>query len=396
MACCRKRHDLVRYSSLVCFAFSYSACIYMYMYTTTPSRIPFNNNAVHDKSHRGSLSLNAYNNSVQEQVQNSTRWCGTAWCLDLGVSFGKIGFDGTHLLPQNESTRVVFEMARQNVRESVGVWPGFDSHSNSSRERVLVFTICSKPSVPVDGGQEIDLLCDAQLRGMQIWGGRQFVAFRQVRNVRILDESRAPHWQKVAYIHAFLREGWDVVFFLDADSMVADASWNIRSYIDSLLPIGSEKLFLAVDDTIDWHSTGEIICRQHTLTLRWLEDWYQVSEQFFGSLLAGESLRTKRIGLHSDPLDSYRKIMVSKDRHLVERRCSAFHRFHEQGCLNQFYSVSPAYLKNLVIVDANALRRMTLDNPGSTPIVHICCKTRQEQAADLTTCVHTIQRLQKC
>jgi len=221
MACSRKRHVLVRYSTLVCLAFSYSACIYMYMYTTTPSRIPFKNNTVHDKSHSGKLSVTTYNNSVQEQVQNSTRWCGTAGCLDLWVSVGTIGFDGTRLLPQNESVNervstavmhsrlpsdsvhVVFAMARQNVRESVGVWPGFDSHSNSSRERVLVFTICSKPSVPVDGGQEIDLLCDAQLRGMQIWGRRQFVAFRQVRDVRILDESRAPHWQKVAYIHAF-------------------------------------------------------------------------------------------------------------------------------------------------------------------------------------------------
>jgi len=118
-----------------------------------------------------------------------------------------------HSLLQNDSVRAVFAMARHNVRESVGFWPGFDSHSNFSTERVLVFTFCSKPSVPVDTGQEIDLLCDAQLRGMQIWGRRHFVAFRQVRDVRILDETRAPHWQKVAYIHAFLSEGWDVVFF---------------------------------------------------------------------------------------------------------------------------------------------------------------------------------------
>jgi len=301
-----------------------------------------------------------------------------------------------HAIGDVKTPQNVFHTALEQVRKNLASWPGFDANLNSSIPKVLVFTICSRASGYVDASDDIYSLCDVQLQGMQIWGRRQSVAFRQVRDVGILDQSRAPHWQKVAYIHAFLSEGWDVVFFLDADSMIADPSWNLRSYVDRLLPLGSSKMFLATDDTLDWHSTGEIICRKHSLTLQWLEDWYHISENFFGSLLPMASLRPKRSGLNTDPLDAYQRYITSEERHLVERRCSAFKQFHEQGCLNQFYSASPVYLKHLVIVDADELRRMTLDNPSSSPIVHICCKPRDEQASDLAQCVRKIRQLGRC
>lgn len=75
---------------------------------------------------------------------------------------------------------------------------------------------------------------------------------------------------------------------------------------------------------------------------------------------------------------------------LVEKRRSAHLRFHEQGCLNQFYSHSPHYRENIVLIPAEKLRRINMQKPMGAPIFHVFCKKRAAQVADMKRCLSSL------
>jgi hypothetical protein len=222
---------------------------------------------------------------------------------------------------------------------------------------------------------------------MEIWGKRNNIRFTQILDSKILDPDRAPHWQKVAYMHAMLQLDYDLVFFLDADCMVAHVEWDIRTFADQVLPRSTKKLWAFVDNTVDYHSTGEFVMRKHITSLTFLQDWYRLSVPFFDTTMPYSALRSEQHGISSNPL-AYVQTEAGKVWNMglsLRRRCHAHFVFHEQGCLGQFYSVAPHYLENLALVDSTKFRKVFIDK-GKTTLFHACCRPREEQERSLRDC----------
>ena len=299
----------------------------------------------------------------------------------------------------------IFQRPSLEVNRSWHSWPGYDFHQ-ASKSRVLAFSLCT----PGNGSRSLNSesivrkkstfsdmskLCNVQLEGMKLWGKKQHITFRQVLGERNLDSERAPHWQKVAYAHAFLMLDFDLVFFLDADCLVTQINWDIRAYADGVMPVTSQRLWLFADDTVDWHSTGEFIIRKNTTSLSFLQDWYRLSVPFFNTTVPNAVLRTRQNGIPSDPLGWITKVNSEWDR-LPLRRCHSTHVYHEQGCLGQFYASAPRYFQNLALVDSDRLRRMSLHAHPTNPLLHVCCRDRGDQAAQLLACVKQMKAHGAC
>jgi hypothetical protein len=299
----------------------------------------------------------------------------------------------------------VFELASLRVNRSWMLWPGFDySDTRKQPIKVLAFSICVPGNASFNAATgsmvrkgssaaEMTVLCNAQREGMHLWGQRNFITFRQVNDPLLIDEERSPHWQKLAYAHAFLQRDFDLIFFLDADCMVAHTKWDVRAYAAQKLPMASNKLWLFVDDTWDWHATGEFLIRKHPTSLSFLEDWYTLSSPFFNTTTPNAVLRTKKKGFDSDPLGDRMKMgsVWGQKPYAPAKRCDGRHVYHEQGCLGQFYAVAPRYLDNLAMVNANHLRRMFIHRHTQNPLIHLCCRTRKEQAAQMRQCIQKMK-----
>jgi hypothetical protein len=306
-------------------------------------------------------------------------------------------------------TEEVFREASMHINRMWSKWPGFD-YSDSSKQpvRVLAFTLCTpgKPSSNNEGQEvrassshsEMQNLCDAQREGMELWGKQNYIAFRQVVETESVDQERAPHWQKVAYAHAFLQLDFDLVFFLDADCMVTNTRWDIRDFANSAMPIGSDKLWVFVDDTLDWHATGEFLIRRNKTSLSFLRDWYTFSVPFFNTTITDAFLRKQQPGLNSNPWEYMNKKdrELGVQRHAPTKRCDGFMVFHEQGCLGQFYAAAPRYLLHLSLLNADSLRRMFLGALPDNPLLHVCCRSRAEQASQLRECVGKMKAHGSC
>ena len=55
-----------------------------------------------------------------------------------------------------------------------------------------------------------------------------------------VDTTRAPHWSKIAFSHAFLREDapggpYDLVIFADADAVVMRPRWKPRTWANAMM-----------------------------------------------------------------------------------------------------------------------------------------------------------------
>jgi hypothetical protein len=297
---------------------------------------------------------------------------------------------GTNLKYEMEK---IFQAASERVNRSMSTWPGFD-YSVANTTRVLAFTVCtpgdSSGRAPQEqlgrptSFDEIKSLCIAQREGMEIWGKRNKITFLQIVDPEILDPDRAPHWQKVAYMHAFLQLDFDIVFFLDADCMVAQVDWDIRAFADQVLPPATKKLWAFVDDDVDYHATGDFLMRKHTTSLSFLQDWYRLSAPFFNTTAPYSVLRSEQPGISTNPLAFVQRETDEKGLSL-RRRCHAHFVYHEQGCLGQFYNAAPYYLENLVLIDWTKFHKLFIDR-GSTPIFHACCRPREEQERYLREC----------
>ena len=286
----------------------------------------------------------------------------------------------------------IFQAASQRVNHSWWTWPGFD-YSVANTTRVLAFTICT-PGV----GTSFDAikgLCNAQREGMDIWGKRNTIDFRQIVDSQILDPERAPHWQKVAYMHAFLKLNYDIVLFLDADCMVAQAKWDIRAFVNRVLPPVTKKLWAFVDDTVDYHSTGEMFMRKHETSLTFLQDWYRLAAPFFDTTMPISALRAGQPGIATNPSEFVQNHSAGNGGLALRRRCHAHVVFHEQGCLGQFYSAAPHYLDNLAVFDSQKFRRVSW-NGGSTPFFHACCRPREEAERTLRECSKKMKKYGSC
>ncbi len=306
-------------------------------------------------------------------------------------------------------TENVFGDASMEINRSWSKWPGFD-YSDTSKQpvRVLAFTLCTpgKPASNHEGQLvragssplEMKNLCDSQREGMELWGKQNYIAFRQVVQTESIDQERAPHWQKVAYAHAFLQLDFDLVFFLDADCMVSKTQWDIRAFANSAMPIGTDKLWAFVDDTWDWHATGEFLIRRNDTSLSFLKDWYIFSVPFFNTTITDAFLRKQESGLNSNPWENKNK----KDTewgvksYAPTKRCDGNSIYHEQGCLGQFYSAAPRYLLHLALLNADTLRRMFLWAHPENPLLHVCCRDRAGQASQLRECVAKMKAHGSC
>jgi hypothetical protein len=300
----------------------------------------------------------------------------------------------------------VFQRASLEVNRSWHSWPGYDFHQ-AGKSRVLAFSLCTPGNSSrslhseavvrkVSTFSDMLKLCNVQLEGMKLWGKRQHITFRQVLGERNLDSERAPHWQKVAYAHAFLMLDFDLVFFLDADSLVTKINWDVRAYADGVMPPTSQRLWLFADDTVDWHSTGEFIIRKHVTSLLFLQDWYRLSVPFFNTTVPDAVLRTTQSGIPSDPQGWRKKVNSEWGKTFIAKRCHSTYLFHEQGCLGQFYASAPQYFSNLALVNSDHLRRMSLHAHPSNPLLHLCCRDRSDQAAQILTCVNQMRAQGSC
>lgn len=298
-------------------------------------------------------------------------------------------------------TKRIFDQASQSVRENWHNWRGFD-FSHEQDEKVLAFTICvqgdsvsnietKKTARKATSAIDIQNLCHVQLEAMKLWGREHGITFRQVTDDLGGTMHRAPHWLKVVFAHAFLSLDFDIVFFLDADAVVADVSWNIREYTDAIIPRKELKLWTATDDTVDWHSTGELIFRKHNVTMSFLQDWYRMSEPFFGTTVPDIALRKETAGLSTNPYHFKNQENSPMGKSAPLKRCNSYEIYHEQGCLGQFYRVSSHYKKYLSIVNADRFRTIFL-GASATPILHACCRNRKEQANMLASCVQHMEK----
>ncbi len=164
------------------------------------------------------------------------------------------------------------------------------------------------------------------------------------------------------------------------------------------MPLTSQKLWLFTDDTWDWHATGEFIIRKNMTSLLFLQDWYRISVPFFNTTVPDAVLRTRQNGISSDPLGGKTKVNSEWGRkdYSPSKRCHSTYIYHEQGCLGQFYASAPQYFKNLALVNSEQLRRMFLHAHPSNPLLHLCCRDRSGQAAQMLTCVNQMKAHGSC
>jgi hypothetical protein len=167
---------------------------------------------------------------------------------------------------------------------------GFEPLAKASR--TLVFTMCFH-GVGVGAG-DVAQLCDAWWSFFELWGPANNVAVAMVTgDGGKIDPTRAPHWAKVYYSHAFLQDAapggkYDLVVFTDSDSAFRYRTWDIVQYSNTKLK--GQKLWLMPEDDFDYLSTGTMFMKNHDVTRKWLRAWYAETPQMYGRLALGNEL----------------------------------------------------------------------------------------------------------
>ena len=322
---------------------------------------------------------------------------------------------------------------------------GFEPLAKASR--TLVFTMCFH-GVGVGAG-DVAQLCDAWWSFFELWGPANNVAVAMVTgDGGKIDPTRAPHWAKVYYSHAFLQDAapggkYDLVVFTDSDSAFRYRTWDIVQYSNTKLK--GQKLWLMPEDDFDYLSTGTMFMKNHDVTRKWLRAWYAETPQMYGRLALGNELAGHEGVWDPDNFKDPRPFLSTqrwenwwngsptvkeskgpanwllagakewrnnrvaatlkeRPRHnifewrAVAQRCSPWYLSHEQGCQMWVYTLHPEFVKHLLVETAGVIHHFR-EGYGAYKqwvVYHYCCTDYKERKMAIQKCTTLFKAGKNC